>query len=490
MIARRQFLVGVGAGLGGAAVLGFDPTTRSWITEARASSPFDHVPPLDGVLLFDPASLAADAVDVGNIVHETPIAVLRPGSVDDIRKMIRFCRPLRIGVSARGQGHTTFGQAQVEAGLVIEMSSLATVHSIEPTRADVDAGVLWKDLLETIVPQGLTPPALTGFTGLSFGGTLSVGGISSNFAAGAQVDYVRELEVVTGEGDVVRCSAERHRDLFEVALAGLGQCAIITRMVVDLVPALPLVRLYQVPYADGATFFRDFRTLLQREEVDEAFNLGIPNGSGGFGYQLNVVKYFDPSSPPDADRLLRGLSFSPSSSAVTVTDIPYLSYLLRVDAAVDLFKQIGLWDGVLHPWFDVFLPGRAVERFVVDVTDGLTADDVGATGFLLLFAKKTRNFTRPFLRVPRQDEWFFLFDILTANAAPGPDPAFQARMLERNRRLFEKARRVGGTRYPIGSVTFDHRDWVIQYGDEWPRFFGLKQQFDPDGILTRGPGIF
>ena len=94
------------------------------------------------------------------------------------------------------------------------------------------------------------------------------------------------------------------------------------------------------------------------------------------------------------------------------------------------------------------------------------------------------------MRVPRQDDWFFLFDILTANAAPGPDPVFQARMLERNRTLFEKARRVGGTRYPIGSITFDHRDWVIQYGDEWPRFAALKAHFDPDGILTPGPGIF
>jgi FAD/FMN-containing dehydrogenase len=490
MIARRRFLMGVGAGLGAAAVLGFDPATRSWVAEARASAPFDRVPSLDGVLLFDAASRAADAVDVGNIIHETPTAVLRPGSVDDIQKMIRFCRPRRIKVSARGQGHTTFGQSQVQAGLVIEMSSLATVHSIEPTKADVDAGVLWKDLLETIVPQGLTPPALTGFTGLSFGGTLSVGGISANFAAGAQVDYVQELEVVTGEGEVVRCSAERHQDLFEVALAGLGQCAIITRAVIDLVPALPMVRLYQIPYADGATFFRDFRELLRRDEVDEAFNFGIPNGSGGFMYQLNVAKYFDPASPPDADRLLRGLSVSPSSPSVTVTDIPYLAYLLRVDSAVDLFKQIGLWDGVLHPWFDVFLPNRSVEPYVIDVTDGLTADDVGATGFLLLFAKKTRRFRRPFLRVPRQDEWFFLFDILTANAAPGPDPAFQARMLERNLRLFEKARRVGGTRYPIGSVAFDHRDWLDQYGDEWPRFVALKERFDPDGILTPGPGIF
>ncbi len=486
MIARRQFLAGIGA----VAVLGFNPASRTWIGRAEAASPFERVPALDGVLLMDPASLAADAVDVGNIIHDTPIAVLRPGSVEDIQKMVRFCRRLGIHVGARGQGHTTFGQSQVLAGLVIEMSALAKVHSIEPTKADVDAGVLWKDLLQTVVPQGLTPPALTGFTGLSFGGTLSVGGISANFANGGQVDYVQELQVVTGEGDLKRCSALENRDLFDAALAGLGQCGIITRAVVDLIPAQPFVRLYQIPYADSAAFFRDFRKLINREELDELYNFGIPNGTGGFMYQLNATKYFDPALPPDKDRLFRGLSFDPSSAQVTATDIPYLTYLLRVDAVVDMFKQLGLWDGVLHPWFDIFLPNRTVEQYVSEVTASLTLDDVGATGFLLLFAKKTARFKRPLLRIPEGDEWFFLFDILTAAAAPGPDPAFQARMLGRNRRLFDKARRMGGFRYPIGAIEFDHEDWVRHYGDEWATLVELKQRFDPDGILTPGPGIF
>lgn len=484
MIARRQFL----AGLGAVTVLGFNPNTRSWVTVAEAASPFDDLPPLDGVLLTDPASLSADAFDVGNFVHNTPVAALRPGSVEDIRKMVRFCRRFHIKVGARGQGHTTFGQSQVEAGLVIEMNALNQVHSIGSTTADVDAGVLWKDLLEKIVPQGLTPPDLTGFTGLTFGGTLSVGGISANYSNGGQVDHVRELEVVTGEGDLRRCSSTDCPELFEAVLAGLGQCGIITRAVVDLIPAFPLVRTYQLAYTDNATFFRDFRSLINRGELNDVYNLGVPNGSGGFSYQLNAAKYFEPASPPNDDHLLRGLSVS--SSEATVQDVPYLDYVLRLDTLIAFFKQIGLWDGVLHPWFDVFLPNRTVEQYVGDVTPTLTPEDVGATGFLLLFAKKRSQFTRPLLRVPDSEDWFFLFDILTANAAPGPDPAFQARMMARNRRLFEKARRAGGTRYPIGTIEFDRVDWMLQYGDEWPKLVRLKERFDPDGILTPGPGIF
>jgi cytokinin dehydrogenase len=62
-------------------------------------------------------------------------------------------------------------------------------------------------------------------------------------------------------------------------------------------------------------------------------------------------------------------------------------------------------------------------------------------------------------------------------------------MLARNRRLFEQARAAGGTPYPIGSIPFARSDWVRQYGDAWTPLIALKRRYDPDGILTPGPGI-
>jgi cytokinin dehydrogenase len=470
-------------------VLGFDLRWRRWVSWADArSAPFDDLPPLDGVVITDPASLAADARDVGDIVHQTPVAVLRPGSVDDIQKMIRFCRRYRIKVVARGQGHTTFGQSQVKGGLVIEMASLSTIHSIAPDAAEVDAGVKWSDLVKAAVPEGLTCPVLTSFTGLSIGGTLSVGGISGVYNEGAQVDHARELEVVTGAGDVKRCSLSQDRDLFEAALAGLGQCAIITRAVVDLVPARRRARVFFLNYTDNATFFADFRRLLERGELDEAYNMWVPDGARGLVYQLNLVKYYDPSAPPDEALLLRGLSVP--ASAATVIDLPYLDYVLRVDALVDQLRAAALWEGWQRPWFDVFLSSSAVERFLGDVIPTLTPEDVGPTGFVLLFAQRRSALTRPFLRVPEGGDWTFLFDILTSASSPGQSRAFAKRMLARNRRLFEAARREGGTRYPISAIPFDRGDWARHYDGVFPELVQAKHRYDPDGILTPGPGIF
>lgn len=493
---KRRGMLGVLGSSGLALVAGFDPVARLWVRQVEAAScpSFVDAPPLDGALLLDAASREAVAKDKGNIAHETPCAVLRPGSVQDISKMILYCRRHRIKVAARGQGHTTFGQS-LSGGLVIENQSLATIHSIGPDGADVDAGVRWKDLLIASFAQGLTPPVLTGYTALSVGGTLSVGGISGRYNSGAQVDHIRELEVVTGAGQIRRCSMRQNRDLFEAVLAGLGQCAVITRARVDLIPAKPMARLYNPTYTDNATFFRDMRTLLRRGELNECFNICFPAPGGtGFVYQIQAVSYFNPSNPPDNARLMRGLSVP--AAAVPFRDMSYLDWELNVDVLIDFFRATFGWDALIKPWFDVWLPGRAAERYAGEVIPSLTPRDVGPLGFLLLFPLRRSKLTRPFFRLPdggADDDdggFVYLFDILTASAAPGPDPGFVSDMLARNRRLFEKARAVGGTRYPIGALNFSRYDWQRQYGELWEEFAERKRRFDPDNILTPGPGIF
>src|SRR5215208_1960007 len=218
-ISRRTFLRGTLAGA--VVVAGFDTGLRSWVSAAEvehATALAEDFPAFDGVLLLDDASRAAAADDFGHLVHRQPLAVLKPGSVNDVEKLVTFARRNSIKVAARGQGHSTQGQAQVEAGVVVDMGTLATVHEINPTNALVDSGARWLDLLAATIPQGLTPPTLVDFLELTVGGTISLGGIGSQaFRHGPQVDNVAELGVVTGDGELVSCSATQNVALFEAA---------------------------------------------------------------------------------------------------------------------------------------------------------------------------------------------------------------------------------------------------------------------------------
>jgi cytokinin dehydrogenase len=88
------------------------------------------------------------------------------------------------------------------------------------------AGATWSGVLAATLPFGLTPPVLADYLRLSVGGTLTVGGVGAMTARhGLQADNVLELDVVTGRGDLLTCSPERHPDLFDAVRAAWARSA-------------------------------------------------------------------------------------------------------------------------------------------------------------------------------------------------------------------------------------------------------------------------
>jgi FAD/FMN-containing dehydrogenase len=479
-ISRRNFLRG--SLTAATVVVGFDTALRSWVSAAeieRAISPAEDFPTFDGVLLLDDASRTAAADDFGHIVHRQPLAVLRPGSVNDVVKLITFARRNNIKVAARGQAHSTQGQAQVEAGVVVDMATLATVHEINPTNALVDGGTRWLDLVTQTIPQGLTPPTLVDFLELTVGGTVSLGGIGSQaFRFGPNVDNVLELEVVTGEGELVTCSPAHNRDLFDAARAGLGQFGLIVRARVRLIAAPPSARLYHAFYSSLPNFLSDLETLIDDGRFDTVQGFAVPDGAGGWLFQLETTKYFSPGDEPDDASLLSGLAFNPGTQSAQ-------DYLNRLAPLVEFLRQIGVW-ALPHPWINLFVPAANAQTLIGETLANLTVDDVGQ-GPILIYPFNRELFRTPFFRVP-DSRHFFVFALLR-NAIP-PTPERVAQLLADNRTLFERAVSLGGKRYPFDSVPMTKHDWQKHYQPLWGAFVRAKRHFDPDETLTPGQGIF
>jgi FAD/FMN-containing dehydrogenase len=483
-IDRRDFLKVAGAG---AVIIGYSKEANAWLTGADA--PFDQVPHLDGVLLSDQASLAAKGSDLGNIIFDTPSAVLRPASIADVARMIEFCGARNISVAARGQGHATHGQAQAKAGLVIDMSSMQQIHEIGEGYALVDGGCTWRLLLEAALPAQ-TPPVLTGFIGLSIGGTLSMGGISGMaYDKGVQVQHVLELTVVTGKGKIEVCSETDNRELFDHVLSGLGQCGIIVCAKVKLIPAKALALNTTMLYFDVHAFQEDMRTLVYRNELDSIYGLNVvvDPTTGARAYVMNLASFHDVGSTPDVAAMTSGLSYVPGT--LQSVELPYLDFQLQVDQLIAFLRSIDMFDNVMHPWFDVFVPDSELGDYVEGIVSSFQPDDVGQFGFVLVFPLLTSTITRPLFRLP-DEELVYLFDVLTARDIPGYDADFAANKRARNNAWFDLARSLGGTRYPIGTMDFSPGDWRRHYGSEWTAFEEAKAKFDPKNILTPGPGIF
>lgn len=480
---RRQFL---GTALAGAAIVAFDPLRGGWVTAAEAAvgAPAGAVavPDLDGELTTDPAALAEVADDFGHLVHRTPLAVLRPGSVADVVALVRYADRHRIAVSVRGQGHSTDGQSQVHAGVVIDSRTLNAIHEIRADRAVVDAGVTWLELVTATIARGLTPPVFTDYIELSVGGTISVGGIGGTTQTyGMQVDTVLELEVVTGEGELVRCSPVRDRTLFDAVLGSLGQLAIVVRATIKLVRAPAAARGYQLFYTDLDTYLADQRRLLATRRFSSLEGQATRNATdSGWDFFVDAAAYHDGTPPADA-AITRGLRFDPARTVIT--DHTYFEWVNRLKPTVDFLKQIGAWT-LPHPWIDVFLPAGTVRDVVADTLATLTLADTGQ-GPVLLYPFRPGLVRPRFVEVP-DEPVAFLFSLLRTTVPPADPQAQRAG----NRVLYDRAVHAGGKRYPVGSVPLTPRDWAVHYGRDYPALVAAKAAWDPRRVLAPGQGIF
>jgi FAD/FMN-containing dehydrogenase len=433
--------------------------------------------------VFDGAALDAAADDFGHIVHEQPRAVLQPGSARDVQRIVRFANRENITVSMRGQGHSTHGQSQAGAGIVIDSRFLADIESISEAGAVVGPGVRWLDLLEATLEQGLTPPVFTDFIELSVGGTLSGGGIGgATHRHGLQVNNVLELQVVTGEGQLVRCSPRRRRALFDAVLGGLGQLAIIVQATLKLEVAPSNARVYRLFYATIPAFLADQRLAASSERFDYLEGQALAQPDGSFLFMLEAAAYYTPPATPDDAALLAG--FDPIPGASIIEEHTYFDWTNRLAPLIAELRASGAFD-VPHPWFDVFLPNEGIDPYLESVFADLVAADVGG-GPILLYPFKREKVQGSLVALPDTDI-VFLFDILRFSP---PDPAIVAAHVADNRALFDAARAIGGKKYPIGSIPFDFEDWVEHFGAAFPLLAALKDRHDPERVLTPGQGIF
>ncbi len=475
---RRAFL---SAGIGVAAAVA---------SHANALAPLAHAdpgegPPFNGDFSSDPNVRAAAARDFGRLVHKQPRAVFRPASSADIAGLIRWARHRGLKTAARGQGHSIFGRAMVEDGIVIDMSTIGAVGAVQRNRVTVEAGATWRSVLDATLAQGLTPPVLTNYLGLSIGGTLAVGGIgASSSRYGMQTDQIIELDVVTGEGNELTCSATSNPDLFDVVRAGLGQVGIITRATLRLVRAPERVRRYQLFYSDLALFTSDQRRVLTEQRFDQLQGAVLPDGRGGWRYQLEGAAFYVGDAAPDDKAMLSALS--DERGAAVIADLIYHDDAVAFDKFESLLRSKGQWFNP-KPWMLSFLRGSNAERVAREFLDGLTAEDIGPFGRITYYPLLTSAFRTPLIGLP-DEEVVFPFNVIRIPAST--DPLTTARMLVQNRALYDRIRKAGGVQYPVGALSMSPDDWKDHFGARWQLLRENKRRYDPDNLLAPGYNVF
>jgi FAD/FMN-containing dehydrogenase len=454
----------------------------SWAYGATArSSPLGELPSLDGELRFNDADRQAAASDFGRHIHRAPIAVLRPGSVHDIVRMVAYANQHGLKIAMRGQGHCLYGQAQVEGGIVIDSSTLNAVRWQGSNALDAEPGALWGEVVKTALAHGLTPPVVPDALILSVGGLLSVGGTGeTSYRSGAVVDHVLELDVVTGAGELMTCSSEGNNELFRMTLAGLGQCGIIVRARLHLVPAPTDVAMRTLTYDDLDTLLSDQARLATVEALGPLGGGLIREADGRWRFVLRAGTFLtqpdDGANPPS---WMAGLQFKAEAPAARMS---YWEYLDRQTAGIAAAKA----SGKPSPSLALMLPDSAVQPFLTHVLS--TPEASIGIWRIESFPMITARFTQPLHKIPGGPMAFTLRLQRRSSAEHAPD---HEAMLAANRTLLPRMRTVGGKIYPPFAPILSRVEWQEHYGPEtWQHFAAAKKRFDPNNVLTPGAGIF
>lgn len=485
-LSRRKFIK-LAAAVSGATIGGFDLRARSWVTQAQAQTPsFQSVPKLDGALLFDEASRQAIAVDRGNLFHRIPAAVLRPGSVQDVITMVQYANQHALKIAIKGQGHSVYGQTQAEAGIVIDSSTFSTVHP--PTTESVDAqfGALWGDVATVTLPKGLTPRVFPATCmALTVGGTLSVGGLgNTSHLYGAQVDNVTELDVVTGDGRLVTCSPTHESELFNMVLAGLGQCGIIVRARIPLIPAPSHVMLHSLLYTDLDNYLGDQLRIAADGRFNSQRGLMSRTQEGKWSFTIEVGQFFSPPTEPNLAAPEAGLQFGSATPPVSMTHQEYLSRFEARNATQPVNRP--------SPYLTLYISASATKEYLSHIfalsPERARFPQTNGVETFSCSPLNTRRFTCPLFKVPTEEQAFSVF--LFRSVDPGDETALSA-VLASNRALLAKMTEVGGKRYTPNSMVLSQEEWQAHFGsDVWRRLSKAKQKYDPKSVLSPEPAMF
>jgi FAD/FMN-containing dehydrogenase len=136
----------------------------------------------------------------------------------------------------------------------LDVSGFDSVLSVDPVArtAEVQAMTTYEALVDATLAYGLMPSVVPQLKTITIGGAFSGLGIeASSFRLGLPHESVREVEVLTGAGDVVVARPEgEHRDLFRALPNSYGTLGYALRLVIDLQPVAPFVRLRHVRFRD------------------------------------------------------------------------------------------------------------------------------------------------------------------------------------------------------------------------------------------------
>jgi len=190
------------------------------------------------------SSCALHSKDQSSHRAYVPGAVIWPLSAEEVAKIVSYACDRLMPVTAWGMGSSLEGNPiPVCGGIVLDFSMMNRVLAIrhEDFQADLEPGVIYQDLNETLRHQGLFFPP-------DPGARATIGGMIGNNASGSRTvrygatrDHIMRLKVVLADGEIIEIGNRASKsssgyDLVHIFVGSEGTLGIVVEATVKLTP--------------------------------------------------------------------------------------------------------------------------------------------------------------------------------------------------------------------------------------------------------------
>lgn len=200
----------------------------------------------NAVLILDEEGRRTFETDALTAYRCLPLAVVLPGSTEEVSRILRFCHENHVKVVPRGAGTSLAGGAlPLEDSIVVCLSRMTKVLAVDTLSrtARVEAGITNLDITRAVAAQGFFyAPDPSSQIACTLGGNIATNsGGAHCLKYGVTVNNVQGVRLVLMNGDIIDIGGDHldasGYDFLALIVGSEGQLGVVTEATVRLIKA-------------------------------------------------------------------------------------------------------------------------------------------------------------------------------------------------------------------------------------------------------------
>ncbi|NDK30839.1 LLM class flavin-dependent oxidoreductase [Nesterenkonia haasae] len=307
-------------------------TTSRTPALARTGRAFqdDPIPEVLASRVLMPGDRGYNRYTSGYFRGAKPGVVLRPESFSEVQEAVRFAarhRDVPLGLFSGGHGLS--GRSLNNGGIVIALDALDEISISDGSRVRVGPGARWGQVAKELAPFNLAITA-GDHGGVGVGGLATTAGIGW-FARerGLTIDYLRSVEMVTADGELVHASAQENPELFWAVRGAGANFGVVVSFEFEAHPVSEQVGFAMLTFApeDITTFLVGWGATIENADATVTGTLMLSSSGPGAQTPVQALIVVDENNPDMVVERLQPFAQLAPMANQSVQMVPYSALL-------------------------------------------------------------------------------------------------------------------------------------------------------------------